>query len=1081
MGQTKNQRSWAGGEISPDLYGRTDIQKYDSSAKTVRNFFVTKRGILRNDAGTAFIMPGKYPTKTTRSIPFKFSFNQEYLMVFGDFYVQFIKNGAPLFSTTQTLTTFTSGPSPTLTFLAGSNQGITSATIANGMMVRIDALQFPADATFAAYVNKRFFLISNVSIATTSTTFSLTFLDGTAVDSTNWGSSQASGQYTASIVLEVSTPYAYADLSLLNYAQSFDVVQLRHPSYIPQQLTRISDTSWSIGPTPYNPVQSPAVVALAGSAGAAGSHTYFYQVTTVDLLTGEESFPGCLFTASSTATKTVSAASQNGLLVTITTSASHTLTTGDVVVFSKTILSGTFPLVHNGVSYTVTVTSATTFTVTNGYSIYPPKTGNVLAETTIGVNGVSSANKITSITQAFPAVVTTAGNHGLNTGDSVLFFNTGVDGIDYQVFTITKVSNTTFSLNGINGAYYSLYSGSNGIVSSTTLSLVCAVPTGAAPNTLTWALSQFQTSQTLTNIGFNIYLNQGNGIFGFIGFSPTLAYSDVGTPPDPTKVPPTQNPLFIGTGNYPSACNYYQQRLIELATTNRPQGIFASQVGYYSNFSIHNPILSSDAIANDIASNSLSQLFGSVDAGFLVLMTDTGPFIVKGDQTGTLTPTDINVSKQVFAGASQLPRPLHVFKNILYMEANGQILRDLEVLTTLYGSYIQGSNEVSIYAGHMFNGHSISFWDYSQYPNSIVWMVRDDGKKIGFSYMPEQQMMAFHIHDTLGNYEDVAAVQEGTVTAVYDLVLRDVNDEFGNPTTGRSMERMCDRDFTDIKTDAIFTHNTVTYDGRITNGMGIYLTTATAWTFGSSITMHCNQNFFTSDHVGKQFNLRDDDGHLCRLVIQSITSAAVAVATPMELVNDAFAHGLVVTDIAICTNTVTGLWNLEGQQVSVFADGDVVSNPNYLSEYQTPVTVQYGTITLTWAYAVIHVGLPYLSDLATLDWDPPQAEDALLDKKMVVKRATFKLELTRDVWAGPNEPDPDGPATGTAADQTLLTSVKFRDYEGYLKDQDLFSGVIPVNIGGQYGYGGSLFIRNLQPTPITILNVGSYIDIQRTQ
>lgn len=64
----------------------------------------------------------------------------------------------------------------------------------------------------------------------------------------------------------------------------------------------------------------------------------------------------------------------------------------------------------------------------------------------------SSAATITNVTKAYPPVVTTALAHGFATGDRVYIYNTVLaTSVTNQEYTITRVSNTKFSLNGING------------------------------------------------------------------------------------------------------------------------------------------------------------------------------------------------------------------------------------------------------------------------------------------------------------------------------------------------------------------------------------------------------------------------------------------------------------------------------------------------------------------------------------------------------------------------------------------------------------------------------------------------------
>jgi hypothetical protein len=51
----------------------------------------------------------------------------------------------------------------------------------------------------------------------------------------------------AGVPYEVATPYVAADLARLNFAQAGDVVTITHPSYQPRELTRLSNTSWTLG------------------------------------------------------------------------------------------------------------------------------------------------------------------------------------------------------------------------------------------------------------------------------------------------------------------------------------------------------------------------------------------------------------------------------------------------------------------------------------------------------------------------------------------------------------------------------------------------------------------------------------------------------------------------------------------------------------------------------------------------------------------------------------------------------------------------------------------------------------------
>src|SRR6185312_17190640 len=118
------------------------------------------------------------------------------------------------------------------------------------------------------------------------------------------------------------------------------------------------------------------------------------------------------------------------------------------------------------------------------------------------------------------------------------------------------------------------------------------------------------------------------------------------------------------------------------------------------------------------------------------------------------------------------------------------------------------------------------------------------------------------------------------------------------------------------------------------------------------------------------------DGSLVRFTIKGYTSGTVVTGTvdplaPSSLQNTA------VTAWAHAVSKVSGLWNLEGQQVAILGDGYVIASPNN-SKYPT-FTVTNGTITLPSPYAVIHAGLPFICDLESLDMDTTYGQ-SMVDK-----------------------------------------------------------------------------------------------------
>ena len=85
------QGSFVTGEITPELYGRVDLQRYQSSAAKLKNFTCHVYGGISRRPGTIYLGDVKYPAKKCRLIPFEYknASNQTYAMEFGDFYIRF--------------------------------------------------------------------------------------------------------------------------------------------------------------------------------------------------------------------------------------------------------------------------------------------------------------------------------------------------------------------------------------------------------------------------------------------------------------------------------------------------------------------------------------------------------------------------------------------------------------------------------------------------------------------------------------------------------------------------------------------------------------------------------------------------------------------------------------------------------------------------------------------------------------------------------------------------------------------------------------------------------------------------------
>jgi hypothetical protein len=90
------QTNFSGGELSPRLYGRVDLAKYNDAVKSARDVVLLQHGGARSRPGWDWLGEVKDSTKATRLIPFVFSQTDAFIIEAGDGYMRFWKDGVLL-------------------------------------------------------------------------------------------------------------------------------------------------------------------------------------------------------------------------------------------------------------------------------------------------------------------------------------------------------------------------------------------------------------------------------------------------------------------------------------------------------------------------------------------------------------------------------------------------------------------------------------------------------------------------------------------------------------------------------------------------------------------------------------------------------------------------------------------------------------------------------------------------------------------------------------------------------------------------------------------------------------------------
>lgn len=547
------------------------------------------------------------------------------------------------------------------------------------------------------------------------------------------------------------------------------------------------------------------------------------------------------------------------------------------------------------------------------------------------------------------------------------------------------------------------------------------------------------TASPSTNVDYyNVYKdNNGSGIFGFIGRADGTTFTDNNILPTKTDTPPTGKNPFEGVGNYPGAVGYYQQRLCFAGSNRGPQTLWMSKTGNFYNFGYATPVKDDDSITLTIAARQVNRFRHLIQLQELLGLTTGGEWVFRGADTG-VTPKTIQAKVQSYNGSSRIP-PIVVNNSAIYVQSRNNVVSSLAYSFESDGF---SGEDLTKYSPHFFRGYQLVDWTFQQVPDRLVWAVRDDGTLLCMTFLPEEQLIAWHQHVTDGAVESVCAISEGDEDGLYMVVRRQIGG-----VTRRYVERMASRRVETVE-DAFFVDSGLTYDGRNDNpDHQLSITGGTDWKYPEVITINAvGHSSFNGDLIGRVIQLRAGEDTV-RVEITGVASGTQASATLMEICPEPL-RGTETADWGLMAKTISGLDHLEGKAVSILTDGDV----------HPQLVVVDGAVTLQYAAAVIHVGLPYLAEAETLevDWADNQSSTKL-DIRKAIPTVTVFLESSRNFKAG------SGP------DKLYEQKAPYREL--YNAALPLETGISSLKISTTWGEKGRVYVQQDDPLPLTILAI----------
>lgn len=274
------------------------------------------------------------------------------------------------------------------------------------------------------------------------------------------------------------------------------------------------------------------------------------------------------------------------------------------------------------------------------------------------------------------------------------------------------------------------------------------------------------------NISRHVIYKEQGGIYGYVGATEGTTFRDQQIQPLLSETPPVGEDPFAGDGNKPGTLSFHQQRLMLGGTRNIVNGVWGSRSADLENMDRSRPARADDSLAFALLAERVNGVAALVSSDELLVLTTDSIFSIQGNQSGVVTPSDINPKHNSGRGSKRV-KPLRVDNVTFFVPSRSNSLRTLG-----FSFDIQGykSDNVSIFAPHLFKHFGLLKIVYQEEPFSCIYGLRGDGKILAFTWEAEQQVWGWSVLETKGFVLDIETIPENGFDRLYALIQRTMVD-----------------------------------------------------------------------------------------------------------------------------------------------------------------------------------------------------------------------------------------------------------------------------------------------------------------
>ena len=523
------------------------------------------------------------------------------------------------------------------------------------------------------------------------------------------------------------------------------------------------------------------------------------------------------------------------------------------------------------------------------------------------------------------------------------------------------------------------------------------------------------------------------------------------------------------TTGFPSCVSFFEERLVFAATTDEPQTVYFSKSGDYENFTAGTD--AADAMIYTIASNQVNKIRFLKAQRTLVVGTTGGEYTVSAGSDEAITPSNVTIKKQSSFGSANVDA-LAVENAVLFLQRAKRKIRELRYNFDEDG-YVAADLTI---VNDAVTNTGINEMEYQQSPDSLIWCVRDDGVLASMTYQRSENVVAWTRHKlggkftectiTVSDYANIATGTKLVFTKSDGNTVTFTSEASGGSAPAETLG-FRPNESNDTTADNIFTAVNAHDDFTVENPAAAIVTVKetspqatgflTVKSYDTTRLTTTNQSHSVVESVASISGTLNED-ELWVIVKRSINGSTrryVEVFSDFDFdETDQTVFHFVDSGLSYdgtATTSITGLEHLEGETVSILADGATHATK----------TVSSGAITLDRSSKKVKVGLAFNSILQTMriDAGAGATEGTAQGKTKRISKVTLRLFETVGAKVGPS--------------LSNLETIPFRTTSDPLDTavSTFLAGDKEVEFSDDYNTDGFIFVKQDQPLPLSVLAI----------